>query len=41
MCDGTQYISGQEQEVICIRYEDDKCSANEVLIGKLNSINSM
>ena len=39
MCDGTQVISGQEQEVICIRYVDDKFNANEVLIGKLNSIN--
>ena len=39
MCDGTQDISGQEQEVICIRYVDDKFNANEVLIDKLNSIN--
>ena len=39
MLDGTQDISGQEQEVICIRYLDDKFNANKVLIGKLNSIN--
>ena len=29
MLDGTQDISGQEKEVICIRYVDDKFNANE------------